>query len=341
MSTQPKRLRSFVINMFLVVVAFALLAYSIWGNRDRIREVLSQPIDYRLFVLAFGVYFLALLLTFGRWYLLVRALDLPFRVRDALRLGFIGNVFNLVIPGAVGGDVIKAAYLCREQARKTQAVSSMVIDRALGLLGLFVLASVSGLIAYRNMGEEPRRLIGVVWVTTLTGLIGLGLIFTPALYRPLLGLLKGRGKLEVFLQELVTMASTYRSKLGLVASLLVGSSVIHSLYVIAFFMVSRALFRENSGSLLDHFLIVPLSLFSTAIPLPFGALGLSENIADKLFDLVGYKGGALAMMGFRLLMYAGGLISVVVYVANLRQVRELSNSLAEPELMPQATPAET
>ena len=41
----------------------------------------------------------ALVVTFLRWHRLVTALGLPFRVRDAIRLGFIGNVFNLVIPG--------------------------------------------------------------------------------------------------------------------------------------------------------------------------------------------------------------------------------------------------
>ena len=50
-------------------------------------------------------------------------------------LGFIGIVFNLVIPGAVGGDLIKAAYLVRMHIKKTQAIASMVIDRILGLLG--------------------------------------------------------------------------------------------------------------------------------------------------------------------------------------------------------------
>ena len=31
--------------------------------------------------------------------------------------------------------------------------------------------------------------------------------------------------------------------------------------------------------------MVPLSLFTTAVPLPFGALGLSEGISGKLFEL--------------------------------------------------------
>lgn len=339
MSATKSSRRSLAINLVLVGLAFGLLGLSIWSNRDQIRQVLGRPLNLRLYGIAFTIFMVGMILSFLRWQALVRALGLPFRVRDAMRLGFIGNVFNLVIPGAVGGDVIKAAYLCREQARKTQAVASMVIDRAVGLLGLFVLASVSGLVAYDRVGPEPRRLIAVVWVATISGLCGLGLIFTPALYRPFLGLLAGRGKLETFAHELVAMAATYRSKLALVGGLILGSSCLHSLYVVAFFLVSRTLFPEATVTLLDHFLVVPLSLFSTAIPLPFGALGVSENITEGLFGLVGYEGGALAMMGYRVLMYAGGLVSALVYVANLRQVRELSRNV-EPPAGPLTSPAE-
>ena len=70
------------------------------------------------------------------------------RSAPAFLLGFIGNVFNLVIPGAVGGDLIKAAYLVRMDINRTQAVASMVIDRILGLLGLFLLAGVAGRVAW-------------------------------------------------------------------------------------------------------------------------------------------------------------------------------------------------
>jgi uncharacterized membrane protein YbhN (UPF0104 family) len=325
--SKPKRLRGMVVQALLVALAFGLLGASIHANRGAIREVLSRPLNARLLAVAFGVYMTAIVLTFGRWYLLVRALGLPFRLRDAVRLGFIGNVFNLVIPGAVGGDLIKAAYLCREQSRRTQAVASMVIDRAVGLLGLFVLAGVCGLVAWGPADAQVRRLIAVVWVTTAVGLLGLGLIFTPALYGPILRLLRGRGRLEVLANELVQMAATYRSRLGLVGALLVGSSFTHGLYVLAFFLVSRALFPESGVSLLSHYLVVPLALFSTAIPLPFGALGVSENIAGELLRLVGLPSGAVVMMGYRVLMYGAGIVSAVVYLCNLRQVRALTHDV--------------
>ena len=78
-----------------------------------------------------------------------------FTLRAAILLGFIGNVFNLVIPGAVGGDLIKAAYLVRMHVKKTQAIASMVIDRILGLLGLFILAAIAGALAW-SVGARRR-----------------------------------------------------------------------------------------------------------------------------------------------------------------------------------------
>ena len=87
--------------------------------------------------------------TFVRWFFLVRVIEPKFKFGATILLGFIGMVFNLVIPGAVGGDLIKAAYLVRMRIRKTQAIASMVIDRILGLMGLFILAAIAGGVAWR------------------------------------------------------------------------------------------------------------------------------------------------------------------------------------------------
>ena len=66
----------------------------------------------------------ALVMTLVRWFVLVRAQGLPFRFPDALRLGLIGFFFNTFLPGSVGGDIIKAAFLAREQNRRTVAVAT-------------------------------------------------------------------------------------------------------------------------------------------------------------------------------------------------------------------------
>src|SRR5262249_31113441 len=154
---------------------------------------------------AFVVYLAGLMLTFVRWFVLYRAVDVPMRLGDAFRLGFIGNVFNLVIPGAVGGDVVKAGFGYRlvPAERRARCLASVVIELLVGLLGLFLLAALMGAVAWGRVTADVHRLTLVAVAATACGVIGLCVLFTPALYRPLDRLLKGRPKLERAFEHLV------------------------------------------------------------------------------------------------------------------------------------------
>jgi hypothetical protein len=338
MSKETKSRRSMVVNVVLIAVGFALLFLAVWTNREKLREVFQRPVDFRLFGLAFAIYMTALVATFFRWYFLVRAVGLPFRVLDAVKLGFIGNVYNLVIPGAVGGDILKAVFLVRARPQaKASAIASMVIDRILGLAGLFLLAGVAGIFALGKANAQVKILIGLVWLALAAGLTALLILFTPQLYPLLDRLTTGRAKLAKVVKELESAASAYRSKAWLVVGCLVASSCIHSLYVVSFYTVSRAIFT-GIPTFAEHFVIVPLVLFTTAVPLPFGALGLTENASGVLFGLgrsvatSAAANGAIAMMAFRTIMYAGGLVSLVVYLTNMGWVRELTNPEAKGDI---------
>ena len=326
--TNPKksRARSLVINAALVAVAFGLLGLAVYQNRVQIRGVLSRRLDWKLFAAAFAVYMAGVSMSYVRWFALVRVIEPRFRLGQAFLLGFIGNVFNLVIPGAVGGDFIKAAYLVRMDINRTQAVASMVIDRIVGLLGLFLLAGGAGAAAWPLANRQVRILIVLSWAASGCGVMVLVMIFGQSLTRVFPKLLEGKGRVAGILSELKVMSGTYRRRLDVVAGCLVGSILIHSTMVVAFYTVSRALFPNNLPGLGQHMLIVPLTLFTTAVPLPFGALGLSEQVSSQLFELVKHPGGALAMMGFRVLMYAGALVAAGVYLANIRQVRSLTET---------------
>src|SRR5579875_2911237 len=145
----------------------------------------TEPTHVGYFLLAFAVALPSILLTFVRWYILVRAVDLPFRFFDAFRLGFIGLFFNNFMPGSVGGDVIKAAVLAREQDRRTVAVATVLMDRAIALWALIWFVALlgagfwmSGLLIGR--GAEPcRKIVTIAW--TIVGVsvlvwIALGLL---------------------------------------------------------------------------------------------------------------------------------------------------------------------
>jgi uncharacterized membrane protein YbhN (UPF0104 family) len=314
------------INFGLVVLAFTLLGIVLWRNRDQIRVVFAGPLDLRLLALGILIFQISLLITFLRWYILVKVIEPKFTLRSTMLLGFVGYVFNLVIPGAVGGDLIKAAYLVRMHIRRTQAVASMVIDRILGLLGLFVLAGLAGLSAWSMANGDVRKLIMAAWIMMAGTALALVIIFTQALTRLFPNLRQpGRGRLGTIMIELGTMSSIYRSRLDVVFAGLLLSMLVHSLNVLAFYLMGKMLFSTGMATTLgEHFLMVPLTLFTMVVPIPFGALGVGEQVGKQLGDLVGHPNGALAMLSFRVLMYSCGLIAACVYLANIREVRSLT-----------------
>ena len=66
------------------------------------------------------------------------------------------------------------------------------------------------------------------------------------------------------------MSTTYRLRLDVVLGALGLSVVGHALSVLAFFTVGKMLFpAEMTTTLAQHYLMVPLTLFSTIVPLPF------------------------------------------------------------------------
>ncbi len=298
-----------IVNAILVVLAFGLLGLVIWRNREKIQEVFSRPLDLRLLALAQFIYLIGLISTFFRWFFLVRVIDPRFTLRASILLGFIGNVFNLVIPGAVGGDLIKAAYLVRMHIKKTQAVASMVIDRIVGLLGLFILASIAGAFAWSRASGDVAKLIVAAWTATGLGVLGLAVIFGQVITRIFPRLGTGEGRLSLILSELKEMSTTYSRRLDVVSLCTLMLTGNHSLNVLAFFLLGKMLFPAMTTTLVDHFLMVPLTLFTMAVPLPFGALGLTEEVGDQLFKMVGHPSGSLAMIGFRVVMYGSALIA--------------------------------
>src|SRR5207248_3844739 len=52
--------------------------------------------------------------------------------------------YNTFLPGAVGGDAVKAYCLARSQERRTVAVATVLFDRLLGLWALVLLVALVG-----------------------------------------------------------------------------------------------------------------------------------------------------------------------------------------------------
>ena len=146
-------------------------------REDKLAAAL-QGADLRLLALTLAVYVVIILLTFRRWQKLLEVQDVHLPFATVTRLGMIGLFFNPFLPGAVSGDFIKMAYIAQHTpGRRTEAAMTVMLDRVLGLFGLFIVAGVACLMCLRLLQQAPRVLqlaasfVGLSSVAGITGML--------------------------------------------------------------------------------------------------------------------------------------------------------------------------
>jgi uncharacterized membrane protein YbhN (UPF0104 family) len=187
-------LKRIVVTVVKYGISLAILAWLFWkaSHDDAFADLYDQPKNWWLLGAGLLVCLIGVTSTIVRWWLLVRALHMPFTLPDALRLGFVGVLFSFLTLGVLGGDLVKTIFLARKQPkRRTEAVASTVIDRIIGLYALFVLASIAILCIDWNQlhVRDPqqlaavRMLCGVTLAATVACTIGIFVVALPSFGR--------------------------------------------------------------------------------------------------------------------------------------------------------------
>jgi uncharacterized protein (TIRG00374 family) len=282
--------------------------------------------------------------------LLVRAQHLSCTLSNALRLGMMGFFFSNFLPSSVGGDILKAAFLARQQARRTVAVATVMIDRAIGLWALFWLVAVLGGVFWFTGDptiHEQESLQKVV--LTSAGLVA----FTSLLWCVLLVLPERRakkfaGRLENIPKighsaaEFWRAVWMYRNQWRWVIAALVLSLVGHCCFVLTYYFAAQAFLpRDELGtipSLAVHFLIVPVGMaVQGVVPIP-GGLGVGEKTFETLYEWVGKDGANGVFMSFvyRVITWVLSFTGYVVYASMKTEVAQLTKEAEVREHQPEA-----
>lgn len=311
-------------------VALGLLVFLGWQNQEQFQQLMQNRIQWPFLVLAVLVCFAAIVLTFYRWYLLVWALGFPFTFRDALRLGFLGYLFNYVSPGAVGGDLVKAVLLVREQKeRRTVAVATILLDRILGLLALLIV----GACASQLVGQDIQRrseIVTVLWGGSLAGLVGLIVMLHPATPGSWwLRLLKKVPKLGTVVSDVAAAISMYQTRRRVVALTLVLSVFGHFGIISSFYFCARAIAAAaDVPGYATHLLLIPLAeIVGVIVPTP-GGLGALEGAVQTAYQLAGAAGGVglLAAGAYRATTIVIAGIGGLYYFSSRRQIQRLMDT---------------
>ena len=125
------------------VVALGLALAGVWVFSEGIWTGLKGTfgrMDLWVFACVFGVFCLSQVAVGLRWWLLLRTQGVSIRFWAAVRLYFLGWFYNNVMPGSVGGDLVRIWYVTRHTEKKFEAGLSVFVDRAIGLLSTLIIA---------------------------------------------------------------------------------------------------------------------------------------------------------------------------------------------------------
>lgn len=222
----------------------------------------------------------------GKWYPLLTVQQTNVSPMAAGRAYFAAGFAAIFLPASVGGDVLRAVALGRAQGKVVEVGASIIIERALGLLGVALMCMLAGVVAFR---AGIRLDFVLPWAMTAAVVAG-GALAAPVLVdeQSRIGRwLARRDRLPAIglVRRFADAYALYRGRTRLVTAVAALSTIEQFMPIIVLWLVSRAL----SASIEFHMLLVavPLTMFVARMPIAAWGLGIMEGALTILLGLFG------------------------------------------------------
>jgi len=328
---------------FGVAVVALYLAFrgQSWGE---VFEVIFG-MNFWIFITAFLFWFISQLFFVTRWTLLMSVQSIHIGFWPALRLHFLGIFYNNCLPTAVGGDFLRAWYVTTHTDKKLEAALTVFIDRAIGLLGMGILAFT----CYTFIPLEGKQdkldlslklnfphLVTEYWWQVIASLILIVLIILGFWLTSVGRRLMGRGFAairhygELIFQRSIKAAKLYSNrKLAVVLALFL-TFCCQSVLIIGMWLVGREM--GIGVSLRYYFVFFPISWVLGALPISVGGWGIWEGALIFMFGTVAVVSSehilALALM-HRILWLFGSQPGVIIHLIGAHLPKDFSVDYTE------------
>lgn len=304
--------RKQLFNILKIVISLGLLAF-IFSTLDMAAflQTVSRANPWWLLA-ALATMMLGVVIRAWRWQILLDAIAVHVPLTELTNIYFIGFLFNNLLPSGLGGDAMRMVELSQHTERVSDAVTSVVVDRFLGLSALQAIALIA-LVA--DWGAVP---VGVAYFTIaifLGGLVIGYLLINRALYTTLrlhLGLFRRLTDIKV----IGNMAESFqRYPLGALGRAYLVSFLFNISLIAMNVFIGLGLGAQ--ASLAHYAIFVPITSLVLLLPISFAGLGVREETYRRLFSQVGVPSEIAVAMS--LLVYVignicTGLIGGVIYL---------------------------
>ena len=302
----PRRVRRWIGIILRLLFLAAILGYLLHANRDSVRTLLEQHPHWLFLAPAFAFFLAGLLIAIGRWHLLLRAAGVEVSPWWVFRCGLIGAFFNTFIPGGAGGDAVRVGLVCKDlPGRRSSAAVSVVVDRIVGLGGLFVLAAVMILLDWPAFAPPGKLFPMAAAVLAVSGALLAGLALLHAVRNDRRWPRFDQDRLS---GKILGALAAYRHRVGRLLAALALSLVVHFSTCVSLYLCVLANPFEETLGFGTTLALGCVSNVVNALPLTAGGIGLGEGAFQELAALAGYSRGFTAFLLYRFVMIAANLL---------------------------------
>jgi len=228
-------------------IGLVLFLFYHMDNKDDLLQALKSIASHPWFIiLALASFGICILACAWRWFLILKAHDIRISFAGTMKFYFIGQFFNAFMPGAVGGDLVKAIYIAREfPDRRTVSVTTIFIDRLVGILSLFLLVDAVIILRFRFFWQYPetRIMISIIAAASFAVVGGLILMFRRnMLQKPAIAaFLRRHGKISRILNQVYSAFQDCLTHSGLMTRTTAVSLINHVAMIFAAFFIGLGL----------------------------------------------------------------------------------------------------
>lgn len=293
-----------------VLLASTLIYWLVQSGRFDLEALkkINAPI---VWLVGISLFLIVLLINSKRWQILLSFEKVNISFFQAFRLSLLGIFFNFFMPGGVGGDVVKAGYLMRENAGKKWFIGwSILVDRIFGMSALLLYSGVTGVLFSSHLNATLKASFLSLSLAILLGFVTLLLILILSPKDRIEALLKSHPLLEKVLHPLFFFFQKPKQMiLPFLLSLISQGAVI----AMGGFLIFYLNVEMPYWILL---LVFPFGFLATILPIAPAGVGVGQMAFYYLFHEVAQKGefGVLTITYFQAVQFLLGLLGGLIFV---------------------------
>ncbi len=277
-------MKSRALTLLKCALGAAILVWLAATGRLQFSALLAARRHYWVLALIAVLCLVQMSLAAVRWRVLLRLEGVEAKWRTVYAFTMMGAFFNTVMPGSVGGDVMKAVAASRQWGTPMGiVVTSIVIDRVIGLWALLAMGALATLANLGKLNSQPA--LAGVWIALWLGAAGAGLVFLP-FGRRVIGLRWVQSVLArapQWARQLIGSACSYQGHPRVVARCLWISLLCH-LCAFAAFYASFLAISSPPPTLAGFAFLAPLGFLAMAVPLAPSGIGVGQAALYFLFQ---------------------------------------------------------